>query len=222
MAELLRRGWRVLAIDAQTEAIERLLGRTMPGVAGLDRLETRSPTSRTRVWPASRSRQRELLASRSARPSTSPRSGGGSCPPYVPAAASAASSSVSATSGRRGRRARRRVIACDDDVPHQHRGGRAPAGLRRRAAARDRRGRYDGGRRPQALASVPRRRPNLATADVRIEERVPEKGTRRAPIPTNFWVPNPPSFTPEWPFPAATLLRTAAPDPRSGSSRRAG
>jgi hypothetical protein len=33
-------------------------------------------------------------------------------------------------------------------------------------------------------------------SDLRIEERVPERGTRRAPVPTKTWVPDPPSSTP--------------------------
>jgi tellurite methyltransferase len=39
-AELLRRGWRVLAVDAEEEAIERLLGRDDLGPDDLGRLET--------------------------------------------------------------------------------------------------------------------------------------------------------------------------------------
>ena len=31
---------------------------------------------------------------------------------------------------------------------------------------------------------------------LRIEERVPERGTRRAPVDAKTWVPNPPSCTP--------------------------
>jgi hypothetical protein len=34
------------------------------------------------------------------------------------------------------------------------------------------------------------------SSDLRIEERVPERGTRRAPVPTKTWVPDPPSSTP--------------------------
>lgn len=39
-AELLRRGWRVVAIDAEPEAIERLRARGDLGEGGLERLET--------------------------------------------------------------------------------------------------------------------------------------------------------------------------------------
>ena len=39
-AELLRRGWRVLAVDSEPEAIERLRARDDLGEGGLDRLET--------------------------------------------------------------------------------------------------------------------------------------------------------------------------------------
>ena len=39
-AELLRRGWRVLAIDAEDEAIERLMERDDLGPEGMGRLET--------------------------------------------------------------------------------------------------------------------------------------------------------------------------------------
>ena len=48
--------------------------------------------------------------------------------------------------------------------------------------------------------------PRRSRAKLRIEARVPERGTRRAPVPAKTRVPNPPSSTPEWPFPAATLL----------------
>jgi tellurite methyltransferase len=44
--ELLRRGWRVLAIDAQPEAIDRLLAR-----AGGDRLETQVVRFEDAQWP---------------------------------------------------------------------------------------------------------------------------------------------------------------------------
>ena len=39
-AELLRRGWRVTAVDAEAEAIERLRAREDLGEGGLDRLDT--------------------------------------------------------------------------------------------------------------------------------------------------------------------------------------
>ena len=45
-----------------------------------------------------------------------------------------------------------------------------------------------------------------ARATLRIEERVPERGTRRAPVSTKTWVPILPVLPLEWPFPAATLL----------------
>jgi SAM-dependent methyltransferase len=39
-AELLRRGWRVLAVDSEAEAVERLRSRSDLGPDGLERLET--------------------------------------------------------------------------------------------------------------------------------------------------------------------------------------
>ena len=51
-AELLRRGWRVLAIDSQTEALERLLARDDLGDGGLDRLETQVASFDDATWPA--------------------------------------------------------------------------------------------------------------------------------------------------------------------------
>lgn len=50
--ELLRRGWRVLAVDATIEAIERLLvGRNL-SEAERDRLETRVSRFETAEWPS--------------------------------------------------------------------------------------------------------------------------------------------------------------------------
>ncbi len=49
--ELLRRGWRVLAIDAEREALERLLGRPELGVDALDRLRTEVARFEDATWP---------------------------------------------------------------------------------------------------------------------------------------------------------------------------
>jgi tellurite methyltransferase len=49
-AELLRRGWRVLAIDAEAEAIERLLARSDLGSAA-GRLETQVARFEDAAWP---------------------------------------------------------------------------------------------------------------------------------------------------------------------------
>ncbi len=49
-AELLRRGWRVLAIDSQAQALERLVARDEAVDAG-DRLETRVATFEDATWP---------------------------------------------------------------------------------------------------------------------------------------------------------------------------
>jgi tellurite methyltransferase len=50
-AELLRRGWHVIAVDAEAEAIERLRRRTDLGPRGLDRLETVVARFQDAVWP---------------------------------------------------------------------------------------------------------------------------------------------------------------------------
>jgi len=50
--ELLRRGWRVLAVDATAEAIERLLARDDVSAAKGDRLETRVSRFEDAEWPA--------------------------------------------------------------------------------------------------------------------------------------------------------------------------
>ena len=60
---------------------------------------------------------------------------------------------------------------------------------------------------PQPAQTVGRRFCEAELASyLRIEERVPKRGTRRALISTRTWVPNPPQNWFEWPFPAATLL----------------
>ena len=87
--ELLRRGWRVLAVDATIEAIERLLvGRNL-SEAERDRLETRVSRFETAEWPSADLSTR-ALRSRSARPPTSRRYGRGSRCPSTAAAVSAA------------------------------------------------------------------------------------------------------------------------------------
>ena len=48
--ELLRRGWSVLAIDAEAEAIARLAGR--PDLPEGSKLETRAASFATATWPA--------------------------------------------------------------------------------------------------------------------------------------------------------------------------
>jgi len=50
-AELLRRGWRVLAIDTEEEAIERLLRRDDLGAGGAARLDTRVARFEDAAWP---------------------------------------------------------------------------------------------------------------------------------------------------------------------------
>jgi SAM-dependent methyltransferase len=50
-AELLRRGWRVLAIDSQTDAIERLLRRPDLDGDGNARLETHVASFEDAAWP---------------------------------------------------------------------------------------------------------------------------------------------------------------------------
>jgi tellurite methyltransferase len=50
-AELLRRGWRVLAIDAEAEAIQRLLGRGDLRSGGATRLETQVARFEDAGWP---------------------------------------------------------------------------------------------------------------------------------------------------------------------------
>jgi tellurite methyltransferase len=47
--ELLRRGWRVLAIDAEARAIAVLLAR--PDISGIDRLQTVRSELQTTTWP---------------------------------------------------------------------------------------------------------------------------------------------------------------------------
>jgi SAM-dependent methyltransferase len=49
--ELLRRGWRVLAIDAEPAAVQRLLGRGDLGSAGAARLETQVARFEDAGWP---------------------------------------------------------------------------------------------------------------------------------------------------------------------------
>jgi tellurite methyltransferase len=48
---MLRRGWRVLAIDSQADAIERLLGRSDHDAEGRGRLETQVASFEDAVWP---------------------------------------------------------------------------------------------------------------------------------------------------------------------------
>lgn len=96
--ELLRRGWRVVAIDSQPEAIERL--RTHPeAVAAVDRLETVCAPFEDAEWPAA-----DLVNSSFALPSVrrtcSREPGRVSSPPFGRAAGSAVSSSASTTRGR--------------------------------------------------------------------------------------------------------------------------
>jgi SAM-dependent methyltransferase len=50
-AELLRRGWRVLAIDSQADAVERLLGRGDVDGTAAGRLETKVASFEDAVWP---------------------------------------------------------------------------------------------------------------------------------------------------------------------------
>jgi SAM-dependent methyltransferase len=49
-AELLRRGWRVLAVDSQAEALEQLVARLEPGV-DTGRLETLQSRFEDAAWP---------------------------------------------------------------------------------------------------------------------------------------------------------------------------
>ena len=143
-AELLRRGWSVIAIDGEREAIDRLLA-----LAGGEspQLETRVARSRTSAGRSATSSTRATRC-RSPRRSSSTRSGRGSSTRSARAAASAARSSASTTTG----------PAAASSSSHARRGradaravrDRAPAGVRRRGHDRD--------RLAQALARLPRRR----------------------------------------------------------------
>lgn len=93
----------------------------------------------------------------------------------------------------------------------EHLGVVASAAPRRCAAV-------DGGSSARASLGVVAR----LASNLRIEERVPERGTRRAPVPTKTWVPNPPSSTPlSGRSQRPLFFWYAACGSRSASSRRA-
>ena len=149
-AELLRRGWSVIAIDGEREAIDRL--RRARGRRVAAARDARRPLRGRDAGRRATSSTRATRC-RSARPRRSTRCGRGSSTRSARAAASAASSSASTTTGRGAgwsckTRAEVEAMLAPFEVERLR-------GVRRRG--------HDRGRLAQALARVPRGRAEALT-----------------------------------------------------------